>query len=326
VIQLIILKHVEYKIKDLGELEGLLNHLRETTSKINGVELKDIYFPKDKDEFVLMLKCFSENKYLEWRDICPPPPGAKDWFEILMTKDEHFSPVNKPTIYPIKPEPTELAKKIYQEAQFIENQDAKHGRTLSKEENDVRRFILTQSIVLERIPSINEIKKAFTQFPNEKLGEILNQLDQTDAIHMDNDKTTLLAAYPFSGPETSHIVTLKEEELKKLYAMCAIDALGVGFMTNRDISIDDKCHHCGEKIEIEIKNNEIIFLKPETTVVWGDTEYSCCAATSCCKNINFFSSEQHFIEWQKNNPKRKGHLLQIQEAFYLGKLYFENRI
>lgn len=232
----------------------------------------------------------------------------------------------EPTIYPIKPEPTELAKNIYQEAHRIENQDAKHGRTLSKEENDVRKFILTQSIVLERIPSIEEIQNAFIKFPNEKFDEILSKLDQQDVIHMDIDKKAILAAYPFSGPETSHLVTLKGEDPKQLYAMCAIDALGVGFMTNRDISIDDICLHCGEKIEIEIKNNEIIFLKPETTVVWGDTEYSCCAATSCCKNINFFASEQHFIEWQKNNPKRKGHLLQIQEAFYLGKLYFVNRI
>ncbi len=232
----------------------------------------------------------------------------------------------EPTIYPIKPEPSELAKRIYQEAQSIENQDAKHGRTLSKEENDVRRFILTQSIVLERIPSIDEIQKTFTQFPNEKLDEILNKLDQTDAIHMDNDKTTILAAYPFSGPETSHKVYIKGEEPKQVYAMCAIDALGVGFMTNRDISIDDICLHCGEKIEIEIKYNEIIFLNPETTVVWCNTEYSCCAATSCYKNINFFSSEQHFLEWQKNNLKGKGHLLQIQEAFFLGKLFFDNRI
>jgi hypothetical protein len=88
---MIILKHVEYKIKDSSELEGLLNHLKETTSKVDGVEFEDIYFPKDKDEFVLIMECTTEDKYLEWRDICPPPPGAKDWYEILLSKDEYFS-------------------------------------------------------------------------------------------------------------------------------------------------------------------------------------------------------------------------------------------
>ncbi len=87
---MIILKHVGYKIKGSDELGSLLNHLEETTSKIDGVSLKDIYFPKNKDEFILVLDCKSEDKYLEWRDICPPPSGADDWYEVLLTREEQF--------------------------------------------------------------------------------------------------------------------------------------------------------------------------------------------------------------------------------------------
>jgi len=50
--------------------------LKETTSKVDGVSLKAIYFPKNKDGFVLVLECVSENKYLEWREICSPLAGA----------------------------------------------------------------------------------------------------------------------------------------------------------------------------------------------------------------------------------------------------------
>ncbi|MHA2062147.1 MAG: organomercurial lyase, partial [Candidatus Sifarchaeia archaeon] len=57
-----------------------------------------------------------------------------------------------------------------------------------------------------------------------------------------------------------------------------------------------------------------------------DMEYLNCAATSLCKNTNFFSSERHFEKWKKGKPLRKGKLLAIQEAFYLGKLFFENRL
>jgi hypothetical protein len=88
---LITLKHVDYKIKDSNELDRLLSHLKDTTSKVNGVGLKDIYFPKGKDEFVLVLECTDEEKYLKWREICPPPSGANDWYEVLLTRDEHFS-------------------------------------------------------------------------------------------------------------------------------------------------------------------------------------------------------------------------------------------
>lgn len=41
-IRMIILKHAEYKVKNLRELERLLNHFRETTPKVNGVKFKDI--------------------------------------------------------------------------------------------------------------------------------------------------------------------------------------------------------------------------------------------------------------------------------------------
>jgi hypothetical protein len=87
---MMILKHVLHIIQDEEELKNLLNHLNKTTSMIDGIELTDIYFPKDKGEFVLLLDCINEDKYLEWREICPPPKGAKDWYEILLTKDEHF--------------------------------------------------------------------------------------------------------------------------------------------------------------------------------------------------------------------------------------------
>jgi len=88
---MIILKHVEHRIEDRSELDNLLSHLRETISKVDGVELKDIYFPKGKGEFVLAMDCISEDEYLAWRGICPPPPAAKDWYEVLLSRDEYFS-------------------------------------------------------------------------------------------------------------------------------------------------------------------------------------------------------------------------------------------
>jgi len=87
---MIILKHVEYRIKDVNELKNLLSHLVETTSKVDGVELKNIYFPKGKDEFILLMECINEDRYLDWRAICPPPTGAKDWYEVLLTRNEKF--------------------------------------------------------------------------------------------------------------------------------------------------------------------------------------------------------------------------------------------
>ena len=204
--------------------------------------------------------------------------------------------------------------------------NGKFGRTLNKEENDIREIILTKPPLLGRIPSIDEIKNEFNKFPNEKVVTILNKLDMLDVIHLSDDKKSIIAAYPFSGSKTPQTVKLKGGGYKKIYAMCAIDALGVCFMFDCDVTIDSRCYYSDEKIRIEIKDNEIIMLKPKNTVVWCDMEYSCCAATSLCKNINFFSSKFYFAGWRKEKSTRKGYLLSIQEAFYLGKLFFENRL
>ncbi len=221
----------------------------------------------------------------------------------------------------IKPEPSELAKSIFEEACCIENRDEKLGKTLSREENTVRKFILTQPPILGRIPTTEEIKK---EFRKKEVDLLLEKLDRLDVIHLENK--TIVAAYPFSGAETSHKVSLKGKKYRAVYAMCAIDALGISFMFDTDVSIESSCFYCGDRIEIDGRDGEIIFLNPESTVVWCDREYGDCAATSLCRNINFFYSEKHFLDWRKENLKRKGNLLNIGEALYLGKMFFENRI
>jgi hypothetical protein len=97
---MMVLKHVEHRIKSRDELEGLLAHLRETTSRIDGVALQDLYFVKGKEEFVLVMACDGEGPYLRWREICPPPPGAADWHEVLLTADEHFAAGDGPEVAP----------------------------------------------------------------------------------------------------------------------------------------------------------------------------------------------------------------------------------
>ena len=87
---MIILKHVEHEIRDTDELIKLQIHLMEASSKIDGVILLDIYFPAEKEEFVIALDCESEEKYISWNEICPSPDGANDWYEIWLTKADKF--------------------------------------------------------------------------------------------------------------------------------------------------------------------------------------------------------------------------------------------
>ncbi len=87
---MIVLKRVEYEIRNIDHLRKLLAHVKETASRVEGVEFNDVYFPKNKNEFLLVMDCVSEEKYLQWRKICPPPAGAKDWHEVFLTKEERY--------------------------------------------------------------------------------------------------------------------------------------------------------------------------------------------------------------------------------------------
>jgi hypothetical protein len=231
----------------------------------------------------------------------------------------------KSNVNNIKPESTKLTRDIFQ-AEYSQKKKFNVRKTLTKKEDEIRRFILAQTPILGDIPSIDRIMNSFNHISKQEMETILDRLDQMDYIHLNSEKTAIESSYPFSGTETSHIVTINKEGYKKVFAMCAIDALGISFMMDCDVSIVSKCYHCDDKVEIEIKNNEIVSLEPKDVVVWFDQEYSCCAATSCCPYTNFFSSQPHFDKWQEGKIKRKGDILQIQEAFYLGKMIFEDRM
>src|SRR2546421_3905818 len=61
----------------------------------------------------------------------------------------------------------------------------------------------------------------------------LDALAAADAVHVVNGVVTV--AYPFSGTPTPHRVWL--DGLPTVYAMCAIDALGLPAMAGRDTRI-----------------------------------------------------------------------------------------
>jgi hypothetical protein len=72
-------------------------------------------------------------------------------------------------------------------------------------------------------------------------------------------------AYPVSALPTDHEVSLGDG--RRLYAMCAVDALGCAFNFRQDISIVSKCHACGKAVRIRVERNAITSAEPQTTHV-----------------------------------------------------------
>ncbi len=80
------------------------------------------------------------------------------------------------------------------------------------------------------------------------LDEALATLAREDLMHLD-PSGAVAVAYPFSGRPTAHRVRLDGHDL---YAMCAIDALGIGPMLRTLVAIDSRDPLTGEVIHVEV--------------------------------------------------------------------------
>jgi len=70
--------------------------------------------------------------------------------------------------------------------------------------------------------------------------------------------------YPFSALPTHHQVQVKDG--KSVYAMCAIDSLGIAYELNQDVTIASSCSHCKSHIVIQIVGGEVSIVEPKTAL------------------------------------------------------------
>lgn len=172
-----------------------------------------------------------------------------------------------------------------------------------------------------RSPAIAELA-AQTGLMGEQARALLRSLAERDLLGLTADGEAVVYAYPFTGHWTSHVVQL---DGRRLNALCAVDALGVGAMCQSDIVIDSACQHCGAAIRIDTLDRglQIASASPQTAVVWYDFSYCCSAATSCCPNIAFFCSDEHVSAWRGSGAATQaGQRLTLPEALEVGRALF----
>jgi mercuric reductase len=149
----------------------------------------------------------------------------------------------------------------------------------------------------------------------------LEELRRRDLIILEGER--IVGAYPFSDRETGHRVTLGELMVN---AMCAVDALGIGAMTDRDISIASHCRHCGAPIRIttQHRGRALASIDPTTAVMWQSVGYEgTCAANSLCATTTFFCSDEHLSAWRRERSTNEpGFRLSIEEGLEAGRALF----
>ncbi len=136
---------------------------------------------------------------------------------------------------------------------------------------------------------------------------VLAELADRDVVAFDSHGE-VRAAYPFSPCPTAITVTWNGGPA--VFAMCAVDALGVSRMLDRSVMITAAEPDSGETVIVQV-DRERASWRPATAVVFtGSTDGACCPSVDrSCGHINFFTTGDAAQEWAKRHPDVAGAVL-----------------
>jgi len=150
-------------------------------------------------------------------------------------------------------------------------------------------------------------------------GQSRQKLATEDLVHFDGDGE-IMVAYPFSGRPTRHRVRI---EGHTVFAMCAIDALGIAPMLEQATVIESSD---------PLTNAEIsIWLQPDGTATWQPskavvvTGRACAdgaAFKGCCQVLNFFASSDNAERYLFRHQDVSGFPITMPQAVEVGRALF----
>lgn len=136
--------------------------------------------------------------------------------------------------------------------------------------------------------------------------EVLTSLHEVDAIRLAPDGQ-IAVAYPFSAVPTRHSVRIGDRV--DVYAMCAIDALGISSLLNQDTLITSVDVTSGQPITVATRDGHASW-EPATAVVFiGADSGVGPSADCCCDYLNFFTDHHAAQAWTNRLPDVPGQIL-----------------
>ena len=146
----------------------------------------------------------------------------------------------------------------------------------------------------------------------------LQSLAEDDLVAVD-DEGRLVAAYPFSPTPTDHVV---QAGGVRVYAMCAIDALGIPAMLERDATITSADPQTGQGVTVTVAGGVAVFDPDTTVVVYAATGSGGRSVDTCCSTINFFANPTSAQAWIGARPGLSATVLDQDSAVTLGRDIF----
>jgi hypothetical protein len=149
---------------------------------------------------------------------------------------------------------------------------------------------------------------------------VLEALHDIDAIRLDSDGE-IAVAYPFSAVPTRHRVRIGDQV--DVYAMCAIDALGISAMLCQDTLIESVDVTTGKPVTVTTTDGHTSWQPAEAVVFIGADAGGGSSADCCCDYLNFFTDRAAAQAWAGTHPHVRGQILDQVDAEALGTRLFQ---
>jgi len=187
---------------------------------------------------------------------------------------------------------------------------------LKPEETEVLSSILRFVLKHEKSPTIRELRLSLKR-SDEEIIHSLNELEKKgDFLLRKKGTQEIESIYPVSLKPTEHRIFL--EDGTRLFAMCAVDALGMPIMFQKNVRVTSRCEECKSEMTFEIKNEHITFMSHPDATICSPKRQVYPAAETCCPLVNFFCSKKHAEEWIAKNSElvdKTNPIVPVQQAF-----------
>jgi hypothetical protein len=189
---------------------------------------------------------------------------------------------------------------------------------LDEDHRFLHREILRSFAGRGRAPERSELAPAAARLGLD-LGRALAALAAADAIGLDPGGR-IGWAYPFSEAPTRHRVEIAGGP--EVFAMCAIDALGIAPMLGTDAVIRSADAGDGRPVTVRLTAGRTVWEPPGAVALVVRASDAGCAAESCCTGTNLFADRQGAEAWAEANPGTPSAIVDQETAEALGRALF----
>jgi Alkylmercury lyase len=191
---------------------------------------------------------------------------------------------------------------------------------LDSEEAAVHKGILRGFAATGGPPTAEDLKSVLSD-SGRSTADVLSALHRADAIRLALDGQ-IAVAYPFSARPTRHQVRVAGRT--DVYAMCAIDALGISPMLAVDTLISSDDGTDGQPITVATSDGRATWTPSSAVAVIGADAGGGPSAVCCCSYLNFFTDADAANAWLTRHPHVRGQVLTQHEAEQLAVRLFGN--